>query len=55
VTGAGVAGSKNDIMLISFVEAESHEATAQAFENQPHLQIPRSSIEVMAVRSVGAM
>ncbi len=55
VTGAGVADAKNDIMLISFVEAESHEAAAKAFENHPHLQIPQSSIEVMAVRPVGAM
>jgi hypothetical protein len=39
-------------MLYSFVEAESHEAAAKAFENHPHLQIPQSSIEVMEVRSM---
>jgi hypothetical protein len=38
------------IILVSFVEAESHEAAAKAFENHPHLQIPQSSIEVMYVR-----
>jgi len=42
-------------MLCSFVEAESHEAAAKAFENHPHLQIPQSSIEVMAVRPMGPM
>lgn len=55
VTGDGVAEAKNDIMLLSFVEAESHEAAAKAFENHPHLQIPQASIEVMAVRPMGAM
>jgi hypothetical protein len=55
VTTSGVSDSKNDIMLCSFVEAESHEAAAKAFENHPHLQIPQSSIEVMAVRPMGPM
>jgi hypothetical protein len=55
VTGDGLADVKNDIMLLSFVEADSHEAAAKAFENHPHLQIPQASIEVMAVRSAGPM
>jgi hypothetical protein len=50
VTASGVSDTKNDIILYSFVEAESHEAAAKAFENHPHLQIPQSSIEVMSVR-----
>ena len=41
--------------LYSFVEAESHEAAAKAFENHPHLQIPQSSIEIMYVRPMGGM
>ena len=52
VSTSGVSDIKNDIMLYSFVEAESHEAAAKAFENHPHLQIPQSSIEVMEVRSM---
>jgi hypothetical protein len=55
VTASGVSDTKNDIMLYSFVEAESHEAAAKAFENHPHLQIPQSSIEVMEVRPLGQM
>ena len=55
VTASGVSDTKNDIMLCSFVEAESHEAAAKAFENHPHLQIPQSSIEVMYVRPMGGM
>jgi hypothetical protein len=55
VTANGVSDARNDVMLYSFVEAESHEAAANAFENHPHLQIPESSIEVMEVRSIGEM
>ena len=52
VTSSGISDTKNDILLCSFVEAESHEAAAKLFENHPHLQIPQSSIEVMEVRSM---
>lgn len=52
VSASGVSDTKNDIILCSFVEAESHEAAAKAFEDHPHLQIPQSSIEVMYVRSM---
>jgi hypothetical protein len=55
VTASGVSDTKNDIILYSFVEAESHEAAAKAFENHPHLKIPQSSIEVMYVRPMGGM
>ena len=50
VTAQGVSDGKNEIILYSFVEAESHEDAAKAFENHPHLQIPQASIEVMYVR-----
>ena len=53
VSASGTSDAKNDIMLYSFVEVESHEEAAKAFENHPHLQIPRSSIEVMEVRPMG--
>lgn len=52
VSASGINDTKNDICLYSFIEAESHEAAAKAFENHPHLQIPQSSIEVMAVRAM---
>ena len=55
VTANGISDTKNDIMLYSIVEAESHEAATRIFENHPHLQIPQSSIEVMEVRSMGPM
>jgi hypothetical protein len=55
VSSGGTADTKNDIMLYSFVEAESHEAAAKSFENHPHLQIPQSSIEVMEIRPMTGM
>jgi hypothetical protein len=55
VTASGASDTKNDIILCSFIEAESHDAAAKAFENHPHLQIPQSSIEVMSVRPMSGM
>jgi len=55
VSSSGTSDTKNDIMLYSFVEAESHEAAAKSFENHPHLQIPQSSIEVMEIRPMTGM
>lgn len=52
IAAGGISDTKNDICLYSFIKAESHEAAAKAFENHPHLQIPQSSIEVMAVRAM---
>ncbi len=54
-TASGIADTKNDIHLFAFVEAESHDAAAQAFENHPHLQIPQSAIEIMEVKQMGGM
>ena len=55
VTTSGVSDTRNDIVLCSYVEAQSHEAAAKAFEDHPHLQIPQSSIEVMYVRPMGGV
>lgn len=49
ITPEGIADTKNDIMLYSLVSAGSHEAAAALFKGHPHLQIPESRIEVMAV------
>jgi hypothetical protein len=55
VTASGVADTRNDVMLYSIIEAESHEAAARIFEHHPHLQIPQSSIEIMEIRPMGGM
>ncbi|MBI3260131.1 MAG: hypothetical protein HYZ54_11755 [Ignavibacteriae bacterium] len=52
VTKDGVTDTKNDIMLYSIIEAESHEAAAEAFVGHPHFGIPEASIEIMAIRSM---
>jgi hypothetical protein len=55
VTSQGTSDTKNDIMLYSVVEAESHEAAAKSFDAHPHLQIPQSSIEVMEIHPLPGM
>ena len=55
ITAAGVADARNDIVLTSIVQAESHEAAAKAFEGHPHFQIPQASIEIMELRPMGGM
>ena len=55
VTSGAISDTKNDIMLCSVVEAESHDTAAKAFAQHPHLQIPQSSIQVMEIRALTAM
>lgn len=51
VTQHGVEDARNDIMMYSFLEAESIEGAAKVFEGHPHFGIPGGWIEVMAVNS----
>ena len=54
VSREGVEDSRNDIMMYSFVEAESIEAAADMFKSHPHFGIPGGWIEVMSVnKNVG--
>jgi hypothetical protein len=55
VTAEGISDVKNDVMLYSVVEAESHEAAAKAFEGHPHLGIGEASIEVMEINPLTGM
>ncbi|MFZ1987649.1 MAG: hypothetical protein WAV21_01275 [Minisyncoccia bacterium] len=55
VTKEGVMDAKNDIMLYSIVEAESHEAATKIFENHPHFGIPEASIEIMPMNPLPGM
>lgn len=50
VDKSGVSDTKNDIMIYSIIEAESHEAATKAYEGHPHLGIPQATIEIMAIR-----
>ena len=46
----GVVDTRNDLMLYSIVEGESHEVVAAAYVGHPHLAIPQATIEVTAIR-----
>lgn len=49
ITSGGVEDARNDLMMYSFVEAESLEAAADMFKGHPHFGIPGGVIEVMSV------
>ena len=49
VTSGGISDIRNDLNWYSIVEAESHEAAAKLFLDNPHLQIPQAFIEVMEI------
>src|SRR5437868_2302629 len=53
VTKDGIADSRNDLNFYQIVEAESHEAAAQIFTDNPHIQIPSSFIDVMEIPKMG--
>ncbi len=55
VVANGVTDMRNDIILFSLVQGESHDAVAKEFHNHPHLQIPNASIQVMEVMPMGPM
>ena len=49
ITANGIEDSRNDIMLYSFVEAESLAAAADLFKDHPHLGMLDGWIEIMPV------
>jgi hypothetical protein len=53
VSASGIADIKNDIILYSIVQADSHETATKAFADHPHLTIPQSSIQVTEVKPMG--
>lgn len=53
VTKDGIKDSKNDLNYYCVVEAESHDAAAKIFVDNPHLQIPTSFIDVMEISHMG--
>ncbi len=55
VTTQGTADTKNDIMMYSIVQGESHEEVAKAFEGHPHLEIPGAWIDISTASSLSEM
>lgn len=49
VSAEGVTDARNDMMLYSFVEAESLEAAVAIFKDHPHFGIPGAWIEVVQI------
>jgi hypothetical protein len=49
VTANGISDSRNDLNWYSIIEAESHDAAARMFLDNPHLQIPQAFIEIMEI------
>ncbi len=52
ITSSGVEDARNDIMMYSFVEAESLDAAVAMFKDHPHFGIPGAWIEVMNVNPI---
>ncbi|MEK7615076.1 MAG: hypothetical protein AAB431_01675 [Patescibacteria group bacterium] len=55
VTTQGVADAKNDIMMYSIVQGESHEEVAKFFEGHPHLEIPGAWIDISTANYLPGM
>lgn len=55
ITPEGISDSRNEIMMYSIIEAESHEEAAKLFEKHPHLGIPQSSIDLMEINTLPGM
>ena len=53
VTAEGIKDAKNDLNYACIIEADSHDAAAAMFTDNPHMQIPTSSIDVMEIPHMG--
>lgn len=51
----GIVDTKNNMMLYSIVEAESHEEAAEMFRDHPHFGIPNATIQIMPAISLSEM
>ena len=52
VTADGIQDARNEMMLSSYVQAESLEAAADIFKDHPHLSMPGGRIEVVETRDM---
>jgi hypothetical protein len=49
VAASGATDTRNDVGGYSIVQAESHEAAAALFADNPHITMPRATVEVMEI------
>ena len=52
VTASGVSDVRNEVCGYSLVQAESHDAAAKLFMDNPHLQMSGAYVEVLECRSM---
>ena len=55
VSADSVTDTRNDIVVYSIVQAESHDAVAALYQSHPHLGIPNASIQIMELKPMGGM
>lgn len=55
ITTTGAVDKRNEVTGFSIVQADSHEAAAKVFHDNPHLQIPGAYIEVLEWVSLPGM
>lgn len=55
VTADGITDTRNDIGGYSIAQAESHEAAAKIFTDNPHLSRMKGTIEVMEIMEMPGM
>ena len=55
ITKEGITDAHNNMMLYSVIEAESHDAAAELFKDNPHFGIPNASIEIMPINFLPGM
>ncbi len=53
VTKDGAKDARNDLNYACIIEAESHEAAAAMFKDNPHFMIPTSSVDIMEIPHMG--
>lgn len=52
VTSNGIEDTRNEMMMSSYVQAESLEAAADIFKDHPHLEMPGGRIEIVETREM---
>lgn len=55
LTASGATDTRNEVGGYSIVQAESQDAAAKLFSDNPHLQMPGTYIEIMECMSMGGM
>jgi uncharacterized protein (UPF0254 family) len=55
ITEGSIVDTKNEIMLYSMVEADTHDDATKIFEKHPHLKIPGSWIDIMPINPLPGM